>query len=140
VKAQIPDDGTIVNIPNEHVLIAAWKNEADNSSNFSKIEFDKFDFIQLGRNSNGNDDDMDTDSISTNITGKRKKSAKLSIYTCLDKFCEREQLADEETLYCSQCKEHVAPLKKIDLWATPDILTIQLKRFQYIPGQYFVHR
>lgn len=28
----------------------------------------------------------------------------------------------------------------MDLWSTPDILVIQLKRFQYIPGQYFVHR
>lgn len=71
---------------------------------------------------------------------KRKKSSGLTIYKCLDKFCEREQLNEEETLYCSQCKQHVAPVKKMDLWATPDILTVQLKRFQYIPGQYFVHR
>jgi ubiquitin carboxyl-terminal hydrolase 4/11/15 len=28
----------------------------------------------------------------------------------------------------------------MDLWAAPDILVVQLKRFQYIPGQYFVHR
>ena len=31
-------------------------------------------------------------------------------------------------------------MKQMDLWHAPDILIIQLKRFQYIPGQYFVHR
>ena len=64
----------------------------------------------------------------------------LNIYKCLDKFCEREQLEATETLYCSSCKQHNAPIKKFDLWATPDILMVQLKRFLYVPGQYFVHR
>lgn len=79
-------------------------------------------------------------SLTDEFGRKRKKATGLTIYKCLDKFCEREQLNEEETLYCSKCKQHVAPVKKMDLWATPDILTVQLKRFQYIPGQYFVHR
>jgi ubiquitin carboxyl-terminal hydrolase 4/11/15 len=66
--------------------------------------------------------------------------AALSIYQCFDKFIEREQLAEAETLYCGRCKQHLAPIKKMDLWAAPDVLVVQLKRFQYIPGQYFVHR
>ena len=28
----------------------------------------------------------------------------------------------------------------MDIWRAPEILIIHLKRFQYIPGQYFVHR
>lgn len=28
----------------------------------------------------------------------------------------------------------------MDVWACPDILVVHLKRFQFIPGQYFVHR
>ena len=85
-------------------------------------------------NSSGSSSSSDT---------KRKdqqNDTKLNIYKCLNKFVEREQLNTEETLYCSQCKQHLAPVKKLDLYATPDILIIQLKRFQYIPGQYFVHR
>lgn len=64
----------------------------------------------------------------------------LNVYKCFDKFIEREQLAEAETLYCSRCQQHLAPIKKMDLWAAPDILIVQLKRFQYVPGQYFVHR
>ena len=65
----------------------------------------------------------------------------LTVYKCLEKFIEREQLADSETLYCSKCKQHLAPIKKMDLWAVPDILIVHLKRFQYISGMYsFVSR
>jgi ubiquitin C-terminal hydrolase len=48
--------------------------------------------------------------------------------------------APEETLYCSACKQHIAPVKKFDVWAAPDVLILHLKRFQFTPGQYFVHR
>lgn len=73
------------------------------------------------------------------VTANREEGT-LNIYKCLDKFCEREQLEATETVYCSNCKQHNAPIKKFDLWATPDILMVQLKRFLYVPGQYFVHR
>jgi ubiquitin carboxyl-terminal hydrolase 4/11 len=64
----------------------------------------------------------------------------LDIRKCFEKFSEREQLAEAETLYCSGCKQHLAPIKKMDIWAAPDILILHLKRFQYQPGQFFVHR
>ena len=64
----------------------------------------------------------------------------LNITACLDKFSEREQLPDSETFYCSKCKEHLPPQKKIDLWSVPDVLIIHLKRFQYLPGATFIQR
>jgi hypothetical protein len=67
-----------------------------------------------------------------------KKS--IDITDCLNKFVEREVLPEEETWYCPRCKQHKSPIKKFDLWAAPDILIVQLKRFQYIPGSYFIHR
>lgn len=74
------------------------------------------------------------------ISDVSPSKSKMDIYACFDKFCEREQLAEAETLYCSNCKQHLAPIKKMDVWSAPDMLVLQLKRFQYIPGQYFVHR
>ncbi len=67
-------------------------------------------------------------------------SKELNITACLDKFSEREQLPDSETFYCSKCKEHLPPQKKIDLWSVPDVLIIHLKRFQYLPGATFIQR
>jgi hypothetical protein len=70
----------------------------------------------------------------------RKKKRGLHVLDCLDKFVEREQLNEAETLYCSACKQHLAPVKKMDLWSAPEVLIVHLKRFHYSPGQYFVHR
>jgi hypothetical protein len=64
----------------------------------------------------------------------------ITLYDCLNKFIERETLASTETLYCTACKQHLSPIKKMDIYSTPDILILHLKRFQFIPGQYFVHR
>lgn len=52
----------------------------------------------------------------------------------------KEKLPDSETFYCSQCKNHLSPFKKLDIWAAPDVLVIHLKRFQYSQGTYYVHR
>lgn len=67
-------------------------------------------------------------------------SKKLNIHACIEKYTEKEQMNEEELFFCSQCKQHKAPIKKLDLWSTPDVLILHLKRFEYIPGQYFVHR
>lgn len=80
--------------------------------------------------------DIDDDEDNSNNLDEKK----ISIYDCLDKFIEREQLNETETIYCSKCKQHLAPIKKMDVYSAPDILIIHLKRFQFIPGQYFVHR
>ena len=55
-------------------------------------------------------------------------------------MCEREQLGESEQWYCSKCKKHSQAYKKLDIWTTPDVLILHLKRFQYVPGAYFVHR
>ena len=100
-------------------------------------------------------DDDDGDDNSNNSSGSSSGSGRgsssgsgrgggkkrpLSVLDCLDKFTEREQLSPEETLYCSSCKRHLAPVKKMDLWSAPEVLIVHLKRFMYSPGQYFVHR
>ena len=54
----------------------------------------------------------------------------LHIYLCVNIYVR----------YCPSCKEHKSPIKKFDIWAAPEILIVQLKRFQYIPGSYFIHR
>jgi ubiquitin carboxyl-terminal hydrolase 4/11/15 len=86
--------------------------------------------------------------------GKKRTKATLSIDDCLDEFSREETLGDDDLWYCStvragflafcstgqlpadgllfrplQCKEHQAATKKLELWKTPDILVVHLKRF-----------
>jgi ubiquitin C-terminal hydrolase len=56
--------------------------------------------------------------------------AKVNLYDCIRLFIEQEH-DPEQTLTCEKCKKKCSFKKKIDLWKTPDILIIQLKRFDY---------
>jgi hypothetical protein len=131
VRTEIPyDDSAVVGlIGNDQVLVVCWRDAAlQQNTVFLQDEFDKIEIIESGAGEP--EGHTDGSNFKANIT----------VQKCLDKFVEREQLNEAETLYCSTCKQHLAPVKKMDLWAAPDVLIIQLKRFQYVPGQYFVHR
>eukprot|EP01068_Selenidium_serpulae_P007541 Selendium_serpulae@DN4747_c0_g1_i10.p1 len=56
----------------------------------------------------------------------------MALRDCLEAFVRREQLEAENSWYCGRCKTHVEASKKIDLWALPNILVVQLKRFVQI--------
>lgn len=53
-----------------------------------------------------------------------------SIYDCLNLFITPEILDKENTWYCSNCKDHKQATKTMELFMTPKILIIHLKRFR----------
>ena len=59
---------------------------------------------------------------------QRKKHG-FSLGDCLDEFGKPETLSESDTWYCPRCKEHRRATKKFELWKTPDVLVIHLKRF-----------
>ncbi|TID02047.1 putative ubiquitin carboxyl-terminal hydrolase 12 [Colletotrichum higginsianum] len=58
----------------------------------------------------------------------RKKQG-ITLEECLDEFEKAEVLSEQDMWYCPRCKEHRRASKKFDLWKTPDILVVHLKRF-----------
>ncbi len=68
--------------------------------------------------------------------------ASVSLDSCIDKFVEMEELGPTEQWYCANCKGSYQAFKKMDVWSTPDILIIHLKRFlQHMSGgSYSVQR
>lgn len=59
---------------------------------------------------------------------QRKKNG-ITLDDCLDEFGKEEVLSEQDTWYCPRCKEHRRATKKFELWKTPDILVMHLKRF-----------
>ncbi|KAI0480517.1 ubiquitin carboxyl-terminal hydrolase-like protein [Xylariaceae sp. FL0804] len=59
---------------------------------------------------------------------KRHKNG-ISLEECLDEFERKEILSEQDMWFCPRCKEHRRATKKLDLWKTPDILIMHLKRF-----------
>lgn len=58
----------------------------------------------------------------------RKKHG-IALDDCLDEFEKKEILSEQDMWYCPRCKKHRRASKKFDLWKTPDILVVHLKRF-----------
>lgn len=58
----------------------------------------------------------------------RKKNG-VSLDDCLDEFGRPEILSENDAWYCPRCKEHRRASKTFELWKSPDIMVIHLKRF-----------
>lgn len=68
--------------------------------------------------------------LEAKIQERRARSGKgISLHDCLDEFEKKEILSEEDKWYCPRCKEFCRAEKKFDLWQTPDILIVHLKRF-----------
>ena len=76
-----------------------------------------FDLKGLTLNRDFNDD-----------VGKKYKQI-VQLDSCFKQFETEELLTGDDQWYCNKCKEHRDSYKKLDLYMTPKILMIQLKRF-----------
>ena len=52
------------------------------------------------------------------------------ISECFELFSKKEQLDEQNTTFCSRCKEHLQGIKKMDIYRLPKILIIHFKRFK----------
>lgn len=59
----------------------------------------------------------------------RRRNNGCTLDECLDEFERAEVLSEHDEWYCPRCKEHRRASKKFDLWKSPDILVVHLKRF-----------
>lgn len=71
--------------------------------------------------------DPELDAKRRRRTNRRNKG--ITLDDCLDEFGKEEILSEQDTWYCPRCKEHRRASKKFELWKTPDILVMHLKRF-----------
>uniref|UniRef100_A0A8R1HMB1 ubiquitinyl hydrolase 1 n=1 Tax=Caenorhabditis japonica TaxID=281687 RepID=A0A8R1HMB1_CAEJA len=56
---------------------------------------------------------------------------KVELEETLNWFTTKEQLGEQDSWYCPQCKKHERATKQLDLWKLPEILILHLKRFQF---------
>lgn len=61
---------------------------------------------------------------------QQEDERRITLHDCLKLFSKREVLGMNDSWYCPNCKEHRQATKQIQLWNTPDILLIHLKRFE----------
>ena len=61
----------------------------------------------------------------------KEKVKPLNIYDCLEHFRLTEKLEKNNEWYCKDCKKHQQAFKKLELFYTPKVLILHLKRFEY---------
>ncbi|SCU96934.1 LADA_0H03554g1_1 [Lachancea dasiensis] len=101
-------------------IVCRWNNEAI-STVFSKDSEFSWDNPAEIKNS-----ELDEMRIQRNERAKKQ----ITIEDCLNLFSKSEILGASDSWYCPSCKEHRQAAKQIQLWNTPEILTIHLKRFE----------
>ncbi|KGO77529.1 Peptidase C19, ubiquitin carboxyl-terminal hydrolase 2 [Penicillium italicum] len=69
------------------------------------------------------------------VSQKKPKPSNVTLDQCLDEFSKEEILSRADSWFCPQCKTHVSATKKFELWRTPDIMVVQLKRFSQFRGR-----
>ncbi len=70
--------------------------------------------------------------ISTHPSAKVEGSdanEEVTLDKCLQLYTTKEVLGPDDTWYCNKCKEFRQATKKFDLWSTPRILVVHLKRY-----------
>ncbi|KAJ5189072.1 Peptidase C19 ubiquitin carboxyl-terminal hydrolase 2 [Penicillium cf. griseofulvum] len=70
------------------------------------------------------------------VSQKKTKQSDVTLDQCLDEFSKEEILSRADSWFCPQCKTHVSATKKFELWRTPDIMVVQLKRFSQFRGRH----
>lgn len=73
--------------------------------------------------------------VNNEVEGRRREAQSheeksVSLHDCLKLFSKKEILSMNDSWYCPTCKDHRQATKQIQLWSTPDILLIHLKRFE----------
>ena len=61
----------------------------------------------------------------------KEKTKQLNLNDCLEHFRLTEKLEKNNEWYCKDCKKHQQAYKKLELFYTPKLLVLHLKRFEY---------
>ncbi|KAH6712208.1 ubiquitin carboxyl-terminal hydrolase-like protein [Leptodontidium sp. MPI-SDFR-AT-0119] len=123
VEQDAPDDGPLVRLG--EILVIDWLNEAWKSTFCGTGPDDRNGMPTWGNVETLEDPELEALQASRSL---RRKHG-ITLNDCLDEFGKEEILSEMDTWYCPRCKEHKRASKKFELWKTPDILIMHLKRF-----------
>uniref|UniRef100_K3X6K0 Ubiquitin carboxyl-terminal hydrolase n=1 Tax=Globisporangium ultimum (strain ATCC 200006 / CBS 805.95 / DAOM BR144) TaxID=431595 RepID=K3X6K0_GLOUD len=65
-----------------------------------------------------------------------KRDTIITLDKCMDAFLKNESISLEDHWICERCGVAREGLRKSDLWRLPDLVMVQLKRFQYFENQH----
>lgn len=123
MEADTFDGGPLLRLG--EALIVDWREEA-----YETVYFGGPDDTMRGQNHFSDIPMMEDPQLKQRkATRKLRKDNGITLDDCLAEFGKEEILSEQDMWYCPRCKEHRRASKKFELWKTPDILIMHLKRF-----------
>jgi ubiquitin carboxyl-terminal hydrolase 4/11/15 len=120
---QPTDDGPLLRLG--EALVVDWEDEAYETV----FEGEPNDTLR-GRNTWENLAKLEDPALSEKKRARQQRRKHgITLDDCLDEFGKEEILSEQDMWYCPRCKEHRRASKKFELWKTPDVLIVHLKRF-----------
>jgi ubiquitin carboxyl-terminal hydrolase 4/11 len=123
-NTDMPDDGPLVRL-GEGIVVDWYERAYD-------IVFggDSHDEMRGAKTYTGDLPVLEDPSVAVRKRHRQmRQNNGITLDDCLDEFEKEEILSEQDTWYCPRCKEHRRASKKFDLWKSPDILVVHLKRF-----------
>ena len=119
-SVSLPDQQIEFNLAPHTVLVCQWTRETRSEafSNDKEINWERPGELP------------NTELLALREERLRNKKEEITLYDCLDLFTKEEVLGMNGLWYCPVCKEHRQATKRIELWNSPNILLIHLKRFE----------
>lgn len=119
-----PDDGPLVRL-GEGIVVDWYENAYDIVFNG-----DSHDNMRGAKTYTGDLPVLEDPTVAVRKRHRQmRQNNGITLDDCLDEFEKEEILSEQDTWYCPRCKEHRRASKKFDLWKSPDILVVHLKRF-----------
>ncbi|KAJ5102541.1 hypothetical protein N7532_003070 [Penicillium argentinense] len=75
---------------------------------------------------------FDSDVMEAKVAWEHREAHGMGLDQCLFDFGKEEVLDEGEQWECPRCKEKTRAQRKFDLWSSPDILVVHLKRFYQV--------
>ncbi|KAG8789942.1 CSN-associated deubiquitinating enzyme Ubp12, partial [Ceratobasidium sp. 428] len=113
VRKSVLDPGMPLVKPNE-AIICDWHPEV---------------MEKLFSESNSRFDHWEPHTYPSQLSQPPPKEGPITLEDCLDELTKTEKLSASDSWYCSRCKQHRQATKQLQLWSTPNILILQIKRF-----------
>ncbi|KAH7413007.1 hypothetical protein BKA64DRAFT_567146 [Cadophora sp. MPI-SDFR-AT-0126] len=124
VEQDAPDNGPLVRLG--EIIVVDWYSEAWEALFAGENSDDDLRGMPTWKHPRALED-PELEALQASRSLRRKNG--ITLDDCLDEFGKEEILSEMDTWYCPRCKEHKRASKKFELWKTPDILIMHLKRF-----------
>ncbi|PVH82524.1 UCH-domain-containing protein [Cadophora sp. DSE1049] len=124
VEQDAPDNGPLVRLG--EIIVVDWYTEAWEALFTGENPDDDLRGMATW-NCQRTLEDPELEALQASRSLRRKNG--ITLDDCLDEFGKEEILSEMDTWYCPRCKEHKRASKKFELWKSPDILIMHLKRF-----------